>query len=458
MTIDARILDQPVARLGDRLSSGALRVADIAGAVIERLGTDEGRAPYVWCEAEFVTRQASVLDGWRGRGRAIGPLHGIPIALADTIDTAAIPTRNGTPIDEGRVPEADSAIMDGLRKAGALLVGKTATSELRRGAVGPTPVLMASETTASGGGRIVEGSSFADAAAAIRNGTVLGVVDVETDGTLIRQAANAGVVGYKPSFGSISRRGVLALSPSLDTPGVMARSVEDAAMLADALFDTDRGDVAMIPVPPARLADSARTLPPVKPLLAFVRTPAWDEAHGDVQGALNELADHLDDRCFAVDLPPIFAEAPIHFERVIEAEMARSLAGRRTRAETSLSDGLRRTLDRGDAIRAADYLAAKDWQGVYRAGIMSIMDRCDAILTPSAAAPGGIGGLDGASGAAFSRLWTFCGLPCVTLPLFTDEDGRPMGAQLVGRFGEDARLLRTARWLETLILEGDTAS
>ena len=470
MAIDPRILDQPIAPLKDRLSGGALRVGEIAAAVVKRLGAHEGRAPYVWCDAEFVTRQASVLDGWRGRGRAIGLLHGIPIALADTIDTAAIPTRNGTPIDEGRVPEADSAIMESLRKAGALLIGKTATSELRSGAIAPMGVEETSYGTAFLAGTAVangrspgDGSasgkgSTADAATAIRSGTIIGAVDIETDGTLIRQAADGGVVGFKPSFGSISRRGALSLSPSLDTPGVLARTVEDAAMLADALFDPDRGDGAMMPVPPARLAETARLEPPVKPLLAFVQTPAWDEAHTDVQAALDELAGHLGDRCFATDLPPIFDEGPIHFERVLEAEMSRCLAGYRSRAEVSLSDSLRATLDRGGDVRARDYLAAKDWQSVFYAGVTAIFGRCDAILTPAAAMPGGICGGDQESSPAFSRLWTFCGLPCVTLPLFADDGGRPMGAQLVGRFGEDARLLRTARWLETLTFTGETAA
>ena len=455
MATEARILDQPIARLNERLSSGALRVAEIAEAVVERLGSDAGRDPYAWCDAEFVTRQAGMLDGWRGRGRAIGSLHGIPVAVSDTIDTAAIPTRNGTSIDEGRVPATDSAIMENLRKAGALLVGKTATSELRTG----TSVRTLGGETQNGSGavRVLTSSSATGAALAIRSGTVLGAIDVETDGTLIRQAAEGGVVGYKPSFGSISRRGVLSLSPSLDTPGVLARTVADAAMLADALFDADRGDGAMMAVPPARLIETARSEPPVKPLLGFVQTPAWDEAHGDIRDAFGELADHLGERCFAAELPAIFAECPIHFGRVLEAEMARGLAGVRSRADASLSAGLRATLDRGAAVRALDYLAARDWQGVLRAGVMTILDRCDAILTPAAAVPGGLAGETG-GGGAFSRLWTFCGLPCVTLPLFADEAGRPMGAQLVGRFGEDARLLRTARWLENLVLNGDDAS
>ena len=456
MTIDARILDQPIALLNDQLSSGALRVAEIADAVMKRLRAEDGSGPYAWLDTAFVARQAGVLDGWRGRGRAIGSLHGIPIGLADTIDTAAIPTRNGTPIDEGRVPEADSVIMESLRKAGALLVGKTATSEFRSGAMRPTRNRGAFDRAAPEG-FVHRTRPVGNAASAIRNGTILGAVDVETDGTLIRQAAEGGVVGYKPSLGSISRRGVLSLSSSLDTPGVLARTVEDAALLADALFDPDRGDSAMIPVPPARLTQTASTEPPVKPLFAFVRTAAWNEAHADVQAALEELADHLGDRCFQTELPPIFEEAPIHFQRVVEAEMARGLAGLRNRAEASLSDSLRSTLDRGNQIRAFDYLAAKDWQAVFRAGAMTILDRCDAILTPAAAVPGGLVIAGKPGSGALSRLWTFCGLPCVSLPLFADADGRPMGAQLVGRFGEDARLLRTARWLERHILTGDTA-
>ncbi|HDZ72166.1 MAG TPA: amidase [Aurantimonas coralicida] len=448
MAIDPRLLTLPAAELASRLASGALRASDLAEASLMRIAErEEAVGAFAWFDTEFVRRQARILDEWRGRGRALGPLHGLPVAVVDTIDTARVPTRNGTPADAQRVPEADAAIMERLRAAGALLIGKTETAELgyRQPPRTRNPVNPAH----------TPGVASSGSAAAVGAGMVPLAVGVEGGGSVIGPAAYCGSVGYKPSFGSISRRGTLALAPSLDTPGVFAADVASAAMLAEALFGYDAADPATSHAPHPRLLDAARSAPPVKPTFALVRTPFWDQASADTQGALGELAEHLAERCFEAELPAIFAECEIHFERVLEAEMARNLVGYGQRHGALLSAPLRETLERGGAILARDYLAAKDWQSVYRAGIMAILDRCDAILTPAAPGPAPEG-LDNVGSPVFNRLWTFAGLPTITLPLLEAENGLPMGVQLVGRLGEDARLLRAARWLEQTILKGGT--
>ncbi len=407
---------------------------------------EEAVGAFAWFDAEFVRRQARILDEWRGRGRALGPLHGVPVAVADTIDTARVSTRNGTPADAGRVPEADAAIMERLRGAGALLIGKTETAEL--GYRHPPRTHNPVNTAHTPGG------ASSGSAAAVGAGMVPLAVGVEGGGSVIGPGAYCGAVGYKPSFGSVPRRGTLALAPSLDSHGVFAADVESAAMLAEALFGYDAADPATSPAPHPRLLDAARSTPPVRPTFAFVRTPFWDQADDVMQAALEELAAHLAERCFQAELPAIFAECGIHFERVLEAEMARSFVGYGQRHGELLSESLRETLERGGAILARDYLAAKDWQSVYRAGIMAILDRCDAILTPATPGPAPEG-LDNVGSPVFTRLWTFAGLPTITLPLLEAENGLPMGVQLVGRLGEDARLLRTAHWLEqTMLREG----
>lgn len=446
MAIDKRLLDTPAPLLAERTTGGTLRVGDIAEAVISRIEErDREVGAFVWFDAEFVRKQAQILDQWRLRGRSLGPLHGIPVAVKDTIDTAHIPTESGSPIDKGRRPERDAAIVDALKRAGALIVGKTATSEF---AYRHPP-----ETKNPADPERTPGISSAGSAAAVAASMVPLAIGSQTGGSITTPASYCGAVGYKPTYGAIPKRGMRALAPSLDTPGVFASSVEGAAALAEALFGADDTDPEAHIRPAPRLLEAARSDPPVEPTFAFVRTPWWDRADEMMQAGLGELADFLGERCFEAELPGIFEDAQLHIERIMSAEMARSLAGPYERHRDKLSDVLLETIEQGRQVSALQYLTAKDWQGVYRAGIGTILERCDVIMTPAAI---GIAPLrsQGVGTTEFARLWTFAGLPTITLPLMQDEGGRPMGVQLVGRYGEDGRLLRTARALEARLSEG----
>ena len=204
--------------LRDRIARGALKAVDLAEALIARIAeTEPELRAWAWHDPAFVRAQAEALDDQRGTGRPIGPLHGVPVGMKDIIDTARIPTENGTPLDAGRVPGRDAAVVERLRAAGALILGKTVTTELafmepprtrNPAAPGRTP-----------------GGSSSGSAAAVAAGQVPLAVGTQTGGSVIRPAAFCGVVGFKPSFGAISRAGILAQSPSLDTVGVFAGSV-----------------------------------------------------------------------------------------------------------------------------------------------------------------------------------------------------------------------------------------
>jgi Asp-tRNA(Asn)/Glu-tRNA(Gln) amidotransferase A subunit family amidase len=270
-------------------------------------------------------------------------------------------------------------------------------------------------------------------------------VGTQTGGSVIRPAAFCGTVGFKPSFGVIPRTGILSQSPSLDTVGVFARSVPDAALLADALCGHDPRDRATVPAPPPRLLDTARSAPPLPPVFAFVRPPGWDAAAPETRAGLEELAGVLGEQCFEAPLPAAFDEAAEVRERINFAEMAKCYYGYERRGRELLSATLRAALDAGKAIPARDYIAALDWPEVLNAGLDAIFARCDAILAPAAPGPAPEG-LDSTGSAIFNGLWTLCGTPAVTIPVL-EADGLPMGVQLIGRRGDDARLLRTARWL-----------
>ena len=277
-------------------------------------------------------------------------------------------------------------------------------------------------------------------------------IGTQTGGSIIRPAAFCGTVGFKPTFGAIPRTGILSQSPSLDTVGVFATDVDGVALLADILFGHDSGDPASTPRPFPRLLETARTEPPVEPTLAIVRTPFWSRADEDTGSAFAELGELLGERAFEATLPASFAEAAAVRERINLAEMSKNFHAWHARGADRLSATMNAALERGRAVSAHDYLAALDWPGVLNAGLEALFERCDAILTP--AAPGTApGSLESTGDAIFNGLWTLCGTPAITMPKLVGANGLPMGVQLVGRRGDDARLLRTARWLDRVLDE-----
>lgn len=434
--------------LRDRLASGALSAVDLAEACLNRIGRLEPEVQaFAYLDGDDVLAQAGRLDQYRRSGAPLGPLHGLPVALKDIIDTARMPTENGTPLDKGRVPLADATIVARLRAAGAIILGKTVTTEL---------AFMAPSKTRNP--RVpghTPGGSSSGSAAAVAAGMVPLAVGTQTGGSVIRPAAYCGVVGYKPSFGAIPRTGILTQSPTLDTVGVFAASVEDAAILAEVLFGHDPADRATVPAPAPRLAAIAAAAPPVPPTFAMVRLPGQDAADPAMLAALDELVEVLGEQCFSTGLPTAFDEAATIRERINFAEMAKFYYRYEKLGADRLAPETRAALDHGKAVPARDYLAALDWPDVLYAGLAEIFERCDAILAPAAPGPAPAG--YGSTGSAiFNGLFTLVGTPSVTLPLFEDAEGRPMGVQLVGRRGDDARLLRTARWLKAHVDGLDT--
>jgi Asp-tRNA(Asn)/Glu-tRNA(Gln) amidotransferase A subunit family amidase len=433
--------------LRDRLAAGALRATELVQAClaeIERREPDVGA--WAWLDGDHALQQARALDDYRASGRPIGPLHGLPVGIKDIIDTAGIPTENGTIIDAGRVPGDDAFVVSRLRQAGAVILGKTVTSELAYRTAGKTRNPHDPSRT--------PGGSSSGSAAAVAACMVPLALGTQTAGSVIRPASFCGVVGYKPTFGRIPRTGVLMQAASLDTIGTFARSVEDAALVADPLFGYAATDPATRPLPAPRLLETAMAEPPVGPALAFVHQPGWDRADAVTRDAFAELSGELDDCCDAVDLPAPFADA-LHWHEIVQkVELAKAFHRYAERGHDRLSPAMQAAIDGGRRIAAHDYLLARDWPGVLEAALDAIFDRYDAILTPAAPGPAPRS-LDSTGDPVFNRIWTFCGLPAVTLPLLATDDGLPLGVQLVGRRGDDGRLLRTARWLVRRLTDRD---
>ena len=425
--------------LRERLASGAVDAEKVVASCLEQIAAREPDVQaWAWLDSDYALKQARLLDSKRRSGAAIGALHGLPIGVKDIIDTAGVPTCNGTVLDAARQPGEDAFVVEQLKREGAIILGKTVTTELAFMEPGKTRHPM--NATRSPGG------SSSGSAAAVACGMVPLAIGTQTGGSVIRPAAYCGVTGFKPSFGKIPRTGILKQSPSLDTVGVFGRTVCDVALLAEVLFGDHPEDGATAPIPHPRLLSVAQSQPPMVPLLAFVKTPFWPRAEPAMQMALQELVEALGDHCFEAELPSMFADSLEVRSRINQAEMARSFYAYAQRGSQQLSSKVTDFMAAGNKVLARDYLSALDWPDILNAGLDEVFERCDAIIVP--ATTGAAPDISSTGDPVFNGLWTLCGTPAITLPLFSAEDGMPMGVQLIGRRNDDARLLRTARWLE----------
>jgi Asp-tRNA(Asn)/Glu-tRNA(Gln) amidotransferase A subunit family amidase len=282
---------------------------------------------------------------------------------------------------------------------------------------------------------------------------VPGAIGSQTNGSVIRPAAFCGVVGFKPSHGLIPRTGALILSRTLDHVGVFARSVEDAALLAENMAGFDQEDADTRPLARPPFSSLAASEPPLPPRYAFVRGPAWKFAEPVTREAFAQLVETLGEQVQEVEIGESFERTIELHKTVMEVEMAHNLRRDYEKGGDQLSPVLRELIERGRGKTAVDYTAAVAAIAPFNAGLDELFNEYDAILTP--AAPGEAPrGLDATGNPIFCTLWTYLGTPAITLPLLQSEAGLPLGVQLIGRRGDDARLLRTARSLVKTIGSG----
>ena len=392
-------------------------------------------------DKEYALRQAREADHATREGKALGPFHGVPVGIKDIIDTAELPTENGSPLHAGRQPTEDAALVSLLKNAGAVIMGKTVTTEFA--------VYHPGKTKNPHDPNRTPGGSSSGSAAAVASYMVPAAVGSQTNGSVIRPASFCGVCGFKPTHGTISRYGMLPQSRPIDHVGLFARSVEDVAFLGDQLMVFDARDPDMRHRAAPRLLETAASEPPVAPRFAFVKTPIWDQADEDAQAAFEELAANLGEEVAEeVELPGPFDSAVEWHQIILESNLARNFEVEYERGRDKLSDLLRKMMERGKTYLAVDYTRAVEKVPVLNALLGEIFERFDAILTPPAPGQAPLG-LGATGNPVFCTIWTLCGTPAVTLPLLKGADGMPLGVQLVGPKGDDARLLRTARWLES---------
>jgi len=425
------------------IREGRITSAELVSSCLERVGEVDSKVQaWAFLDGDHAMQQAEAADLHRKQGRAPGPLHGVPIGIKDIFDTGDMPTELGSPLWAGRTPRRDAAVVARLRAAGAVIMGKTVTTEYAYFQPGKT-------TNPHDAGRTPGGSSSGSAAAVAAH-MVPAAVGSQTNGSVIRPAAFCGVVGFKPTHGLIARTGALLLSRTLDHVGVFARSVEDVALVAETLvgFDDEDPDTRPIARPP--LAAVAASEPPLPPRFAFVRSPAWEHAEPVTREAFAELVRTLGEAVAEVELGASFARAVEMHRTIMEVEMAHNLHRDYEKGGDRFSAVLRKLIERGRGHAAVDYAAAVAGIPSLNGALDPVFDEFDAILTP--AAPGEAPhGLETTGNPIFCTIWTYLGTPAVTLPLLRSAAGMPLGVQLVGRRDGDARLLRTARWLVTTL-------
>lgn len=404
--------------LSAALSRRELRAEDLLRACLERIAE---REPVLHAFAHLDPAPALARARQLDAGAVAGLLHGLPLGVKDLFDTADLPTAYGSPIWQGHRPRADAAAVAACRAAGALIPGKTVTTEFAAFTAGPT-------RNPHDPGRTPGGSS-SGSAAAVAAGWLPLALGTQTAASIVRPAAYCGVVGFKPTLGRVARAGTKALSDTLDTVGGFAHSVEDVALLMTALT----GDAAL------RVQGGGSA--PAR--LGLFRGPHWDAASPDVHGLWERIA-----RIAGRELPPPAWFEPLtalHAE-VMQHEAARNLAWEHGSHRAQLSARLATMLDAGAAIDGTRHAANLARVREARRLADTLFDAHDVLLAPSAAGEAGAWA-DGTGDPLFCRAWTLLGLPCLHLPLGEGANGLPIGLQLVGRAGDDARVLQAGAWL-----------
>jgi amidase len=409
-----------VAEAARRIAAGALTAEALLRALLDRVALRESMV-HAWAhlDPDRAIAEARARDAERPRG----PLHGVPIGVKDVIDVAGQPTACNSPIYRGHMPAQDAACVTRLREAGAVIMGKTVTTEFAFMRPGPTAHPRDSART--------PGGSSSGSAAAVADRMVPAALGTQTGGSTIRPAAFCGMVGYKPGFGRFDLQGVKLLAPSLDTIGVMARSVEDVALIS-AIMASEKPSMLEAGVPRLAVLLPYREQAEVQTLAAFDRALRLAAERGAVVRALEPS--------------PEFSGLNDAHRVIMAAQTARAFGWEWAHHRDALSPELRDFIARGQACSAAERDAAWALVGSCRAWLATSLAPGEIIATLSAPGEAPLG-LAATGNAIFNRLWSLLQSACLTIPMGEGAHGLPLGLQLVAHDSAERRLLQAGDWL-----------
>jgi aspartyl-tRNA(Asn)/glutamyl-tRNA(Gln) amidotransferase subunit A len=378
------------------------------------------------------------------RGKARGPLHGIPIGVKDIFYTAGIKTTAGSKVMENFIPAYDSTAVQRLKKAGAILLGKTATTEFASADPAPTRNPWNLDHT--------PGGSSSGSAAAVAAGMCPAALGSQTGGSVLRPAAYCGVIGLKPTYGRISRHGVVALSWTLDHVGLFTRSVGDAAILLGVLAGHDPQDPSTSKEPVPDYTRSGR--PPRKPprigvVRAFFEEKSEEQVWSHTEKTMARL-EKAGARITEVEMPPSFAAVQDAHRIIMRVEGAAFHEKLFEQNQEKYRPKLRELIQIGLLIPGVDYLRAQKIKRLFRRDMEGVMQKYDCLLTPSISSPAPPG-LSSTGNPWFQVPWSLSGLPAINLPSGLSKEGLPLGIQLIGGAFEEGKLLAVARWCEKVL-------
>jgi len=421
------------------IQSGDLKSEQVLESFSKRISEFEKTVKaWEYYDPEFIGAKAMQADDYKNLGRPIGPLHGLPIAIKDIFGTNDMPTRCGTPLASGVHTKDDAAIVSFLRNSGALMMGKTVTTEFAYFDPGKT-TNPHDETRTPGG-------SSSGSAAAVASFMCPVAIGSQTNGSVIRPASYCGVIGYKPTYGLVSRKGVLKQSHLLDHVGIFARHIEDIALVAKEIIRHDINDISTIPYAVSNIVEISQEDPPFDPNFVFLKTSKWKNMDKDSVKSFENFLKKYKKNVEVLDAPSYFDDIFKYHQIIHETDMSYAFSDYYAKSKNKLGKKLVEAIERGLKYKASEYVeACENREYLYKLFEETFQDY-HAILTPATTgvAPKT---LKQTGSPEFCTIWTYLGMPALSLPLLEGEGGMPLGIQIVGEKFDDARLMRTSNWL-----------
>jgi len=441
------IFSLSASELAAQLREGEISSVEVCSQYIERIGKFE-KDVKAWSHfnKKLLLEKAAEADEHRISGKPLGVLHGFPVAVKDIIGTLDMPTECGTTIRKKMNTSQDSEVVNLLKVAGAIIMGKTETTELAYFHPGKT-------TNPHDYKRTPGGSSSGSAAAVAAYMAPLSIGS-QTNGSTIRPASYCGVVGYKPSYGLISRYGILKQSDKLDQVGLFGKSVEDVALLARVLIKKDLFDPSTIHYSTEDMIDVCRKGPLFDPKFIFYKTKNWKNLDKESQESFEIFIKTFKKNIEVFDTPSYFDDIPKYHKIIHETDMANNFQLYYKKYKKKLSKEMVSAIERGLKNSATEYAEAIDFMKRSYDSYKEVFEDYHGVLTPasSGVAPKGLGNT---GSPEFSTVWTYLGLPSISLPLLTGKNDLPLGIQLIGDKHDDLRFLGVASWVEKNCKQND---
>ena len=429
-----------VEELVEKIKDAQISSVELCQIYIDRINKFE-KDIKAWAhfDKKLLLEKAAEADEHRRLGKPLGPLHGIPVAVKDIVGTLDMPTECGTVIRKGKSYSQNAEIIELLISAGAIVMGKTATAELAY--LGPAKTTNPHDYSRTPGG------SSSGSAASVASFMAPLSVGSQTGGSIIRPASYCGVVGYKPTYGLISRNGVLKTSEKLDHVGVFGRSVEDVALLTKTLIKKDKFDTASVHYSAENMLNETKKGPLFEPKFIFYKTDYWKLVEKKSRESFEYFIKSFKKNIEVFDTPSYFKDIHKYHQIIYDTDLANNFSLYFKKYKKKLSKIMQDAIIRGNKHSAKDYAEAVDFMKRSYESYEEVFEDYHGVLSPSS--PGvAPKSLKTTGTAEFNKVWSYLGTPCISLPLLQGENDLPLGVQLIGAKYDDQRFLGVANWLE----------